>query len=627
MQRRYAKIALIVVVVFLVFSPSIFSELCTVDDVDAYKRIATRDFSLVKLFFPNTSGAGYYRPMIGLSYFFDKYVWLLDTRLMHLDNIFFHIFNALIVYWLAVLLRKEKFSDCGIVPVFSSLLFALHPIVTESVAWISGRTDVFACTFVLLCTVSLLKYKDTRERRYLLIALLLLLPGLLAKETSIAFLVGGAFILNAREFTQDNLTVRHSRDFAIVVIAAVLAIVLLLITYNVWAVFLVALGYVSFTSIQELRLKKYSVKSTFLVPIVVLISVGTFFFIRKLVFVSSLSSIPRTLQLIADDLNYSLQTFLGAAGFYVKKFFLPFPLNFAIREIDPYYNFLGVAVFFLCLYWIKKRSLAPAFFLAGVALFLPALPLSLGTVTWTGYAERYIYISSAFWVLSMALWGTEVFGSYRGRKKVVSVLTLLIVCLGMVSFYRSLLWQSNISLLRDTVKKAPNFKIIREDYMAALMKEGDFKEAKNQYQVIALLPSVGYSEKADLNLALIMTLEGRHNDAAELYEKVIEKTRGASVLAYGAYISFLQGRLSSARLENDSTTVNLVGTRLLTCMRELYEISKDPMILYRSGQLALSLGKCNESRMLFEKASNSFRPEVTYAIFAKKLADNLAQKI
>lgn len=627
MSRQYREIALLALIIFLVFAPSIFSELSTVDDLDAYNWLVQSNFSLKDLFFPKSAGAGYYRPFIGLSYYFDKYVWFLDTRLMHLDNILFHIVNAILVYWLAAVLCEKHFLRTRTVPLLAAFLFGLHPIVTESVNWISGRTDIFACTFILLSTVSLLKYKETSERRYLLITFLALLPGILAKETSLAFLVGGFFIYFAYEMS-DDVPVGQARSLLILVLAAILSTILLLVTYNVWLVFLVALVYLAISAIYDVRQSKtHIVKSAILLPLIVTVSAGIFYSIRKLVFTSSLSTIPRTLQLIAEDPNYSLQTFFGAAGFYVKKFFLPFPLNFAIREIDPFYNFLGVAVFFLCLYCIRERNEVSAFFLAGVAFFLPALPLSLGTVTWTAYAERYIYISSAFWAVSVVLWGTVFSERHAIRKYFVSAVSVLLICMAASSFYRTILWQSNLTLLRDTVNKSPNFKTVREDYMVALMKEKDFEEAKNQYKIADSIPTVGYSEKADLNLAVIMELEGKYEDAYAIYENVLEKTKGKSALAYSSYKAFLQARFTAAMLDNDAGSVDLVGARLLNCMRELYAINADPMLLYRAGQLALYLGKRDESRELFEQASVSFPAKSAYGTFAKKLADNLAEKL
>lgn len=626
MQRRY-QAALIIVVTLLVFSPTIFSELCVVDDLDAYAAIAQSNVSLKELFYPQSAGAGYYRPVVGLSYFFDKHVWLLDKRFMHLDNIFFHGINALLVYWIAALLRRKASWKNDPVPLIAAFFFALHPIVTESVAWISGRTDIFAGTSVLLSTALLVQFKYTRRRPYLLGALLALVPGILAKEVALAFLLGGLFILAAKLEPPENGPVKKTKELAGCVLAAGCAAVLVLVTYNVWYVFAIALCYVLLATFFDGSFDRFRKASAWGPPaaflLVGLLSVGAFFLIREVVFASSLSSIPRTIALIGDDLNYALQTFLGATGFYVKKFFVPLPLNFAIREIDPLYNLLGVAVFFGSIFLLRLRSMQGSLSLAGIVLFLPALPLSLGTVTWTAYAERYIYISSAFWVLALVLWGVRFIETPQQKKLAISAGVLLLGFMASICVQRGILWQSNLALLRDTVEKSPKFRIVREDYMAALTQAGDLAEAKRQYAVIVSIPTVGYSDKADLNYAAILVKEQKYQAAEVLYEKIITLSRGESFLAYSTYQSFLQDRLADARALGDRTAEQHLGTKILHCKKELYKLTRDPALLYTSGQLALALGMRENARRYFFNASRTFPSHNQFAVFAGKLSESL----
>lgn len=59
---------------------------------------------------------------------------------------------------------------------------------------------------------------------------------------------------------------------------------------------------------------------------------------------------------MAGDPNYSVSVFLGAVGFYVKKFFLPLPLNLFIVEVDPLYDFIGIGVLLGCVALAVRRS-------------------------------------------------------------------------------------------------------------------------------------------------------------------------------------------------------------------------------------------------------------------------------
>jgi protein O-mannosyl-transferase len=627
MFNNSKQITLAVILIFIAFSPSIFAELSTVDDLDMYKWLSGPDPSFKDLFFPQAFEGTYYRPLIGVSYLFDKHIWFLDTRLMHLDNILFHITNALLIYYLAGLLMKQYGHQSSLLPLLSALLFGLHPITTESVAWISGRTDIMACTFVLLSTIFLLKFRNSYEIPLLLLSLIALIPGLLIKETPLAFLLGAIFILLARkDFNADTSPVSSFIEMESVrcAVFALVAATILLVSYNVWSVILISFMYLCYEAIRErLAGKPFRTINLLFIPIGILLPIGVFFLIRETVFVSNISSIGRTIHLIADDLNYALQTFFGAAGFYLKKFFFPFPLNFAIREIDPIYNAAGVVVFFICLYAIRRGSINGALFLSGICLFLPALPLSLGTVTWTGYAERYIYMSTAFWVLSTCMLWRDIFEKNISNSLIKICLLSLVLVMGVCTFQRSLVWKTNLSLLKDTVTKSPGFKLIRVDYMAALMAHSDFEEAKEQYLIAQSIPSVGYLETLDLNMALIHVIEGKYDEAEKLYEQVISKTKGKSLVAYEAYISYLLERYVLINQNQDGFD-SLIFEKLVDNMERLYRLKKDPMLLYRLGQLFISGGNCDQALIFFREAGKVFPPESEYAVFSKKLVDKLA---
>jgi len=630
MRIHLQRLAFIAVVLGVVFSPSIFAELSTCDDFDMYHQIAGSEFSLRSIFFPQSSGGGYYRPLIGISYLFDKYAWLLDIRLMHLDNILFHFINSALVYLLVLkLLPSQKRSY---MPLAAALLFGLHPITSESVNWISGRTDIFACTFVLLTTWALLKFRETKRYSFLIIAPSLLIPGLLVKETPMVFILCALFILTAEN--DDGVTEGQAsprplfRDLLSCVLFSACAITLMVVTYNVWLVFIVGLAYLAYEALVDIRTgrRPIRVKSLLLVIIAGAGAIWVFFFVRSVVFRSSLSSIPRTIKLIVEDLNYALQAFLGAAGFYVKKFFLPLPLNLAIREIDPLYNLAGIAVFMFCLYLIRKNKILSAFFISGVCLFLPALPLSLGTVTWTSYAERYIYISSAFWVIVMTLWLGRI-AEDRGKRMLAFACTALIVCsMAIISFQRSMTWKTNLSLWRDTVAKSPAFKMIRVDYMLALLNDGDLNEAEKQYRVANAIPSINYYEKLDLLFALVLSKEGRYDESARIFEQAIRKTKGKSFEVYERYIQFLQERLGFEKEKSEAKALGL-ARRQLECLEALYVLNKDPLLLYRAGQLSLFVGDRAGARTYFRKALDSFPATSEYSGFASKLCRKLSQTI
>jgi len=93
---------------------------------------------------------GYYRPLTTLSYYL---TWRLvgeQPLLYHLSNISLHAAcTLLLAVWLKLLIGSR------VAAVIGALLFAVHPVHVESVAWVSGRTDVL-CALVLLTVLILM---------------------------------------------------------------------------------------------------------------------------------------------------------------------------------------------------------------------------------------------------------------------------------------------------------------------------------------------------------------------------------------------------------------------------------------------------------------------------------------
>ncbi len=92
---------------------------------------------------------GYYRPITTLSYVVDWAVWEDDSLGFHLTNVGLHTLASVLVLFILLHLGVRKGPALA-----TAALFAVHPIHSESVAWISGRTDVLA--FVLTAAALLL---------------------------------------------------------------------------------------------------------------------------------------------------------------------------------------------------------------------------------------------------------------------------------------------------------------------------------------------------------------------------------------------------------------------------------------------------------------------------------------
>ncbi len=117
---------------------------------------------------------GYYRPLTTLSYAWDYSLWRLEPLGYHLTNILVHAANSALAF---LLLRRLGLGERT--AWIAAALFAVHPIHSESVAWISGRTDLLAFLFATLA----LLLRDRPRGRWL--APVALAAGLLSKEMAV----------------------------------------------------------------------------------------------------------------------------------------------------------------------------------------------------------------------------------------------------------------------------------------------------------------------------------------------------------------------------------------------------------------------------------------------------------
>ena len=123
-----------------------------------------------------------YRPLLTLSFAIDYYLWKLEPRYYHLENVLFHIVNAILIYFLMKIVLKNMISSFLV-----SVLFLVHPAQTEVVDWITHRSDILALFFYLLCFLIHLRIRAAHDKKpYLYLSMLLLFAiSLLFKEVVI----------------------------------------------------------------------------------------------------------------------------------------------------------------------------------------------------------------------------------------------------------------------------------------------------------------------------------------------------------------------------------------------------------------------------------------------------------
>ena len=134
----------------------------------------------------------YYRPLVMLSFAISK-----EPMLQHGLNVALHAVNAVLVFQCARALMPSDAVSSSVgrwVPACAALLFVVHPLAVEAVAWVSGRFDALMCSFALLCCLAALDAELTRKKR-LLYTFLSFLAALGCKEAAIGLPVALPFLL------------------------------------------------------------------------------------------------------------------------------------------------------------------------------------------------------------------------------------------------------------------------------------------------------------------------------------------------------------------------------------------------------------------------------------------------
>lgn len=137
---------------------------------------------------------GHWIPVTWLTFSLDHALWGMNPFGYHLTNVLLHSVNAVLFYLLALRLLRLALTTAGtgtirLGAIVAALFFAVHPLRTESVAWITERRDVLSALFYLLTVLAYMKACETDgrpRRRWLVASIGAYTLGLLSKSLIIS---------------------------------------------------------------------------------------------------------------------------------------------------------------------------------------------------------------------------------------------------------------------------------------------------------------------------------------------------------------------------------------------------------------------------------------------------------
>ena len=182
-RQNLIALAIVLLVTTIVFLPSLNNEFVNWDDdKNFYENPYVQNSSNFSKLLENTKGIfttpviGNYNPLSNFSFAVENAVFGLDKPFYwHLDNLLLHLLCVLLVFRIALALGLNIWAS-----VLCALLFGIHPMRIESVAWVTERKDVLFGAFYLAALYYYIKgVKEKTPNKYLIrIVLLFFLSGL-----------------------------------------------------------------------------------------------------------------------------------------------------------------------------------------------------------------------------------------------------------------------------------------------------------------------------------------------------------------------------------------------------------------------------------------------------------------
>ncbi len=134
------------------------------------------------------------RPIVNVSYAIDTMLWGRRPVGYHLTNVVLHAVNVVLVYWVAFLLSEDRrrqlrqtigaAASSATIAFATASVFALHPMMTQAVGYISGRSEVAYSVFFLLAFLAGRRWLLGGGKRWWAACIGLWIVAMLTKETA-----------------------------------------------------------------------------------------------------------------------------------------------------------------------------------------------------------------------------------------------------------------------------------------------------------------------------------------------------------------------------------------------------------------------------------------------------------
>ena len=403
---------------------------------------------------------GNYHPLTMCSYAIDHIIGGQEPFIYHLTNLLLHTGNAIILYLFINKLQPNK-----TIGLFVALIFALHPVQTESVSWIAERKTVLCAFFYLLAMLQYTAYVRVPSAKRFVVVILLGVCAMLSKGVGVS-------------------------------------LPLSLIAVDIWLQ-------------RDLKNKKVWLEKLPLLALSIVIGIVAI----------KAQAAEKALGMHSE--NNVFNTIIFAADAYVQYIIHLFvPVNLSV--IYPYPKEVGVLQYLYLLGAIGVIALAIVAYrkkwyilCGGIVFYTVNIALVLQFVQFGEclMADRYLYIAG------IGIIFPAVYYLYNWVQKKSKELTAAIVggaiaaLLLCMTFLRNDIWLSDLGFYSAILEAFPNSAVAQYSVGALYIHKGEYDEAEAHVDMAVRLDPNNY--KAWYNKGVLHMRQGKAMEALDAYNKCI----------------------------------------------------------------------------------------------------------
>ena len=455
------KTVKIIIYIFLVLATAtIYSQVQDHEFINFDDGVFVTESSLVQAGLTNeniirvftTTHSGGWAPITSISYMLDYQLYGLNPKGFLLTNLFFHIANSLLLFLILFRMTGAIWQSA-----FVAVVFALHPLNVESVAWVAERKNVLSTFFLLLTIWAYIRYAEKPTTKRYSLVFLLFAFGLMSKSMVVTL----PFVLLLFDYwpLERFKLGRREREFKIAQKDKY---------FN------------GEKNISKLVLEKFP-----LLILSALCSIMTLILFEKAG--ESVAQDPVSILAILTNVMISYFEYLWK---------MLWPKGLAILYAHPGNTLAvwkgvlcGIALLVITTISIKLIRKAP-YFVVGWFWYLGTLIPVIGFITLGPHliADRYAYLP-LIGIFVIIAWGVpELLKEWHYRKNVLKASAgILILTLMPITWIQVSHWKSSITVFKHAIKvtdkKYPNFVAVHNNLGVALVAEGKNEEAISHYKM------------------------------------------------------------------------------------------------------------------------------------------------